>query len=244
MAAAMARGWAGRRGRTRGDALPDSAGRAAKLAAEVARRWHPRRAGAALDVVVLAVKPPRSATRGAARRRRRGRLGPGATRSPLRGLRGPGCADDADDHRRGPARRALHAPLTPADGETGARLLELFGELSHVVELPDESMDAATAVMGCAPAYLALAVEKLAEAGAAEGLGPSWRGSWWSRPPPGRSSCCAATTRSRSAQPSLRPAAAPRPGSRRSSRRRREAFKPAFGPRSRGCAVRRSPKEG
>ena len=46
-------------------------------------------------------------------------------------------------------------------------LLELLG---HVVDLPDEEFDAATAVMGCAPAYLALAVEALADAGAAAGL--------------------------------------------------------------------------
>ena len=47
---------------------------------------------------------------------------------------------------------------------------ELLGRLGHVVELPDEDFDAATAVMGCAPAYLALAVEAIADAGAAGGL--------------------------------------------------------------------------
>ena len=41
-----------------------------------------------------------------------------------------------------------------------------------MVELADEDFDAATAVMGCAPAYLALAVEALADAGAAAGLDP------------------------------------------------------------------------
>ena len=44
--------------------------------------------------------------------------------------------------------------------------------LGHVVELADEQFDAATAVMGCAPAYLALAVEAIADAGAADGLDP------------------------------------------------------------------------
>jgi pyrroline-5-carboxylate reductase len=48
--------------------------------------------------------------------------------------------------------------------------LELLG---HVVELPDGDFDEATAVMGCAPAYLALAVEALADAGAAAGLDPA-----------------------------------------------------------------------
>ena len=65
-----------------------------------------------------------------------------------------------------------HAPLEPADGETGARLLNLFGELSHLAEVPDELIDAAMAVMGCTPAYLAVVVQTLAEAGADEGLDP------------------------------------------------------------------------
>jgi pyrroline-5-carboxylate reductase len=47
--------------------------------------------------------------------------------------------------------------------------LELLG---HVVEIEDGDFDGATAVMGCAPAYLALAVEALADAGAAAGLDP------------------------------------------------------------------------
>lgn len=48
-------------------------------------------------------------------------------------------------------------------------MLEVLG---HVVELPDSQFDAATAVMSCAPAYLALAVEALADAGAEAGLDP------------------------------------------------------------------------
>jgi pyrroline-5-carboxylate reductase len=45
-----------------------------------------------------------------------------------------------------------------------------LGVLGHVVELHDEDFDAATAVMGCAPAYLALAIEAIAAAGAEDGL--------------------------------------------------------------------------
>jgi pyrroline-5-carboxylate reductase len=55
-------------------------------------------------------------------------------------------------------------------GDTSAGVLEMLETLGHVVELPDAQFDAATAVMGCAPAYLALAVEAIADAGAAEGL--------------------------------------------------------------------------
>jgi pyrroline-5-carboxylate reductase len=52
----------------------------------------------------------------------------------------------------------------------GARAkLELLG---RVVELDENDFDTATAVMGCSPAYLALAVEAIADAGAADGLDP------------------------------------------------------------------------
>ncbi len=56
-------------------------------------------------------------------------------------------------------------------GTPDAELRSLLGSLGHLVELEDSEFDAATAVMGCAPAYLALAVEAIADAGAAEGLG-------------------------------------------------------------------------
>jgi pyrroline-5-carboxylate reductase len=65
-----------------------------------------------------------------------------------------------------------HAPLEAGDGAAGSRLLELFNELGHLVEVPDRLLDAATAVMGCTPAYLAVVVQTLAEAGSAAGLDP------------------------------------------------------------------------
>lgn len=57
-------------------------------------------------------------------------------------------------------------------GKLSGRARDALGALGHVVELPDSQFDAATAVMGCAPAYLALAVEAIAEAGAVDGLDP------------------------------------------------------------------------
>lgn len=57
-------------------------------------------------------------------------------------------------------------------GAESADTRALLKALGHVVELPDAQFDAATAVMGCAPAYLALAVEAIADAGAADGLDP------------------------------------------------------------------------
>jgi pyrroline-5-carboxylate reductase len=44
--------------------------------------------------------------------------------------------------------------------------------IAHVVEIDEGDFDAATAVMGCAPAYLALAVEAIGDAGADDGLDP------------------------------------------------------------------------
>jgi pyrroline-5-carboxylate reductase len=57
--------------------------------------------------------------------------------------------------------------VTGAESPETRALLETLG---HVVELLDSEFDAATAVMGCAPAYLALAVEAIADAGASEDL--------------------------------------------------------------------------
>lgn len=65
-----------------------------------------------------------------------------------------------------------HAPITPADGAVGAQLVDLVSLLGHLVEIEDAQMDEATAMMGCPPAYLAVVVQALAEAGAAEGLEP------------------------------------------------------------------------
>jgi len=55
-------------------------------------------------------------------------------------------------------------------GDLDSGVRKLLEGLGHVVELPDSQFDAATAVMGCSPAYLALAVEAITDAGAADGL--------------------------------------------------------------------------
>ena len=59
------------------------------------------------------------------------------------------------------------------DREIVADALKLLGSLAAVVELPDDQMDAATAVMGCSPAYFAVVADALAKAGAADGLDPA-----------------------------------------------------------------------
>jgi pyrroline-5-carboxylate reductase len=57
-------------------------------------------------------------------------------------------------------------------GSRHAGVRALLEALGNVVELEDAEFDAATAVMGCAPAYIALAVEAIADAGVADGLDP------------------------------------------------------------------------
>jgi pyrroline-5-carboxylate reductase len=69
-----------------------------------------------------------------------------------------------------------YAPGTRAgDGPEGA-IRELFGRLGTLVELPESSIDAATAVMSCGPAFYALIVEALVDAGVAHGLTPDVAG--------------------------------------------------------------------
>lgn len=62
-----------------------------------------------------------------------------------------------------------HTPLPDPPGSLAAGL-GLLGDLGSVYELDEELMDPATAVMGCAPAYIALAAEALVRAGEEAGL--------------------------------------------------------------------------
>ena len=123
------------------------------------------------DFVVLAVKPAAldgvAPELGAARS---GRLGPGggAGRAARGGLpRGRSPAGDAERGGGGAQGRALRRRRAPPP-----EVREKLDLLGHVVEIADADFDAATAVMGCAPAYLALAVEAIADAGAADGPRP------------------------------------------------------------------------
>lgn len=167
MAAAMARGW---KGEPEGMLFSDSgSGRAQALAEELGGEAVPNAEIAAkADLVVLAVKPAKldeAAAELAGARVVISLLGA----TPLE--RVAAAFPDAEVHRVMPnvaveVRRGvlcLAGPPSPAVREK----LEVLG---RVVELPDAEFDAATAVMGCAPAYLALAVEAIAAAGAKDGL--------------------------------------------------------------------------
>ncbi|MBK5233009.1 MAG: pyrroline-5-carboxylate reductase [Thermoleophilia bacterium] len=59
-----------------------------------------------------------------------------------------------------------------SDREIVADGLSLLGSLGKVVELDDGLMDAATAVMGCSPAYFAVVADALAKVGIEDGLDP------------------------------------------------------------------------
>lgn len=52
------------------------------------------------------------------------------------------------------------------------RVFEALGSLGKVVPLDDSLMDAATALMGCSPAYFAQVAQSLADVGVEQGLAP------------------------------------------------------------------------
>jgi pyrroline-5-carboxylate reductase len=170
MAAAMARGLAGE---VDGMLFTDSgSGRAGALAdqldgeAVASNRELCERA----DVVVLAVKPAKLEEVG-------GELGGAKAVISLLGATSlekvEAVLPEAEVARVMPnlAVEVRRGVLCVA-GELSSEVRGMLELLGHVVELPDSAFDAATAVMGCAPAYLALAVEAIAEAGVEEGLDP------------------------------------------------------------------------
>lgn len=169
MAGAMARGWAGQ---IEGMLFTDSgSGRAEELAHEVGGEAVGTNAELAkrADVVVLAVKP--AGLDGVAAELAQARLIVSLLGATALG-RVEAAFPDAEVLRVMPnvgveVRRGV---LCVAGGQS-AEVRAMLAMLGHVVELPDEEFDAATAVMGCAPAYLALTVEAIADAGAAAGLG-------------------------------------------------------------------------
>ena len=57
-------------------------------------------------------------------------------------------------------------------GEASPEVRAALESIARVVEVEEGDFDAATAVMGCSPAYLALTVEAIADAGVADGLAP------------------------------------------------------------------------
>lgn len=167
MAAAMARGW---KGEVDTMLFSDSgSGRARELARELGgEALSNRELASRADVVVLAVKPAllqKAAEDLTGARTVVSLLGA----TPLETLHSALPGTDVLRVMPNVAVEVRRGVLCVA-GHESPEVRRLLGLLGHVVELPDEQFDAATAVMGCAPAYLALAVEALADAGAAAGL--------------------------------------------------------------------------
>jgi pyrroline-5-carboxylate reductase len=65
-----------------------------------------------------------------------------------------------------------YAPGTRAAAGPEREVLELFGRIGTVVPVPEHLIDAATGIMGCGPAFFALAVEALVDAGVRHGIQP------------------------------------------------------------------------
>ena len=180
MAAAMARGWAGCQGDAPSQMLftDSGSGRATALAEEVGGRAVPGNAELAQqsDFVVLAMKPagldevaeslptPRAilSLLGATRLSRLVELFPEST--ILRLMPTPAVE----------AGRGVIAVAEPegSDREIVSDARSVLRSLGSVAELADDQMDAATAVMGCSPAYFAVVADALSRTGVAEGLDP------------------------------------------------------------------------
>ncbi|MDX6663679.1 MAG: pyrroline-5-carboxylate reductase [Solirubrobacterales bacterium] len=176
MAAAIARGWhAGEGGAAEMLFTDAGSGAAARLAEEVGGRAVAGNAelAAQSDLVILAVKPAQLEAVAA-------ELG-GATRvlsllaaTPLDRLQA--ALPSAAIIRAMPnvgveVRRGVICLAAPDDAKDLLRqVTELLAPLGEVIRIEDRGMDAATAVMSCSPAYVALIAETLAEAGAREGL--------------------------------------------------------------------------
>lgn len=170
MAAAMARGWVGEFEQT---LFSDSgSGRALELARSlggeaVSNQEIARRA----DLVVLAVKPNKL-DEVAPQLGEASEIASVLAITTLEQLRGalPGAEhilrlmpNVGVEVRRG---------VLCAAGSATDRSWGKLAVLGRMVEIAEEHFDAATAVMGCSPAYFALAAEAIAEAGARDGLDP------------------------------------------------------------------------
>lgn len=169
MAAAMARGWAGEvdgmlfsdSGSGRAQLLAEEHGGEAASNAEIAAR---------ADLVLLAVKPNKL-EEVAPELVAAEEVASVLAAVPLEQLAGvlPGARilrvmpNVGVEVRRG---------VLCVAGEASEEVRGKLATLGRVVEIAEPDFDAATAVMGCSPAYFALAVEAIADAGAADGLDP------------------------------------------------------------------------
>jgi len=180
MAAAMARGWAGAEGFD-GELLftDGGSGRAAQIAVEVGGTAAADNGALAsdADLVVLAIKPAQ--------------LGPVITGLTAMGkpilsvLGATSLAELGEALPTVPLARVMpnlavetrqgvlcYDAADTVDESLDQRLKELLALLGTVIEVDDSQIDAATAVMGCSPAYVAVVAETLISEAAKEGIDP------------------------------------------------------------------------
>jgi pyrroline-5-carboxylate reductase len=180
MASAMARGWAGAEGFDGEMLFTDGgSGRANAIADEVGGRAMPDNGALAAeaDLIVLAVKPAY--------------LGPvitglAAAGKPILSLLGATSLTKLVDALPAVPMIRLMPNLAvetrqgvvcydaaeSVDRKVGKTVKDLLGLLGTVIEIDDSQMDAATAVMGCSPAYVAVVAETLIEGAVKEGINP------------------------------------------------------------------------
>jgi len=180
MAAGMARGWA-----ADGSAWPErmlftdsGSGRAAALAGEVGGEAVGSNAelAEASDLLILAVKPKHLDSVAVEAQ---------GARAVLSMLGATSVARVAGAFPRAGAMRVMpnlgvevgrgvmcFSTAPGVGGVLESSVLDALRALGRVEVMDDGLIDAATAVMGCTPAYLALTVEAIAEAGVAAGLDP------------------------------------------------------------------------
>jgi len=181
MAAALARGWAAASSGPEAMLFCDlDSDRAAALAAEV--EGEPRADLVELrdevDVVVLAVKPAALDDVAAELEGRAPALLSILAATPVATVAGafPGVpAIRVMPNQPAAVGRGLLCYVAPSDDVPAAlreELVALLGQLGEAVEVEEEVIDAAMAVMSCSPAYVALFAQALAEAGVSEGLDP------------------------------------------------------------------------
>jgi len=176
MAAAMARGWA-RSGSGPEMLFADlDAERAQSLAADVGGETRPDLVSLAADsdALLLAVKP---AALDAVAEELGGKAPPILSvmaATPLEAINAafPGVpALRVMPNQPAEVGRGVMVHAAPQEGAEA--LLDLLPRLGTTIEVPEETIEAAMAVMSCSPAYVALFAEALAGAGARDGLEPA-----------------------------------------------------------------------
>lgn len=177
MASAMARGWTAAHAGPNGMFFADSgSGRARLLAAEVGGKSVSSLEELAerSDLVVLAIKPKALAEASAPLS--------GKVHGVISVLGATSLAQLTEALGQTPVLRTMpnlaveicrgvicHTPVPSGSSWLGSAI-GLLGSLGTLVEVEEPQIDAATAVMGCSPAYIALACEALIDAGIDAGL--------------------------------------------------------------------------